>query len=102
MPRGVADGKRVNIPVPMVEGYESEEGRRSKVAGGWWIPLQGGRRFPVGKSAGIVENRCRTGRKAHQRAADAYSREKLRRPQLSSTVPQSDTGGRGEQPKVLE
>ena len=36
-PRGVGDGKRVNIPVPTVGRYESEEGRRSKVTGGWWI-----------------------------------------------------------------
>ena len=36
-PRGVDDGKRVNIPVPTVGRYESEEGRRSKVTGGWWI-----------------------------------------------------------------
>ena len=81
-PRGVADGKRVNIPVPTVGRYESEEGRRSKVTGGWWIPLQGGRRFPVGKSAGIVENRRRRGRMAPQRVADANCREKLRGPGL--------------------
>ena len=36
-PRGVVDGKRVNIPVPTAGRYESEEGRRSKVTGGWWI-----------------------------------------------------------------
>jgi hypothetical protein len=34
-PRGVDDGKRVNIPVPTVGRYEFEEGRRSKVVGGW-------------------------------------------------------------------
>ena len=36
-PRGVDDGKRVNIPVPTVGRYESEEGRRSEVTGGCWM-----------------------------------------------------------------
>jgi hypothetical protein len=36
-PRGVADGKRVNIPVPRREGYYPEEGHRSKLAVGLWL-----------------------------------------------------------------
>src|ERR1041384_5232923 len=86
-----------------MERYESEEGRRSKVAGGWWtIRCRGGRRCRVGKSAGLVESRRRRGRRAPPRAADACCREKLRGPGPSLTVPQSDTGGRGEQPQGLE
>ena len=86
-----------------MERYESEEGRRSKVSGGWWnIRCKAGRRFPIGKSVGIVESRCRKGCKALQREADARCREKLRRPGLSLTVPQSDTGGRVEDTKAFE
>ena len=56
-------------------------------AGGWIIRCKAGRRFPVGKSAGIVECRCRRGRKAPQRVADARCQEKLRGPGLLLTVP---------------
>src|SRR5688500_20400525 len=35
------------MPVPTIERYESEEGRRSKVTGGWWnIRCKAGRRCP--------------------------------------------------------
>ena len=36
------------------------------------------------------------------RVADAHCQEKLRGPGPQLTVPQSDTGRRGEKPKVLE
>ena len=50
----------------------------------------------------LVESRCRRGPRAPPRVADANCQEKLRGPGMLLTVPQTDTGRRGEQPKGLE
>src|SRR2546426_6251802 len=36
-PRGVTDGKRVNIPVPRTTSFEIEGGRRSELSVGGWL-----------------------------------------------------------------
>jgi hypothetical protein len=56
-------------------------------AGGWIIRCKAGRCCPVGKSAGLVESRCRRDRKVPQRVTDARCQEKLHRPGLLLTVP---------------
>src|SRR5262249_12840266 len=86
-PRGVDDGKRVNIPVPTVGRYESEEGRRSKVTGGGWaFRWQGGGGSPP---VNPRERRIADaeGAEVPQRVADACCQEKLRGPGLQLTVP---------------
>jgi hypothetical protein len=99
-PKGVVDGRRVNIPVPVracsCRGGV-EKARRAGDQQSRFKPV--GR--AVGKSAVHMPEKRRRGR-FRAEAVDAMLPRKSPRPMHGPSVPQTDTGGRGENPKALE
>ena len=102
-PRGVGDGKRVKIPVPDQVRSTVRGDAEAEEPSGVGVPMQ--RSSLEGGEKTLLEVRpdaeCRVFEPL-PRAPEASRQEKPRAGASGPTVPQTDTGRRGEKPKVLE
>ena len=97
-PKGVADGKQVNIPVP---GHDAMWGRRKLCSPGVGCPGSSEEACRVGKSAWLSRDANTTALRSGKLQILCFQEKPLSFSH-GETVPQTDTGGRDEYSQALE
>ena len=95
-PRGVVDGKLVNIPVLPCNAMGGRR-RLGNPPVGWWF-----KRLGVHSRQIRSDYLRRDDEALRAEVADTLLPRKVPKLQLQESVPETDTGGRGEYPKAFE